>query len=386
MHPELRDLVDRPGWEHAATLAAMSAGDQAAPAEAVERAEAWLDFAERNQVGPLVAHALRGALPSGHPAAARAAKVHARSADRMRILLGELDRIADRLAGDGIAVVALKNAGIARGIYPCAACCPMGDIDVLIDRDRFVDAHRLMLDGGYQLASRSSIEPADLEHGLASGGTEYLLESGGHEVWVELQWRPVAGRWIRRDQEPAAADLLARSVEIPGTQARLLAPEDNMVQVALHTAKHSYVRPPGLRLHTDVDRLARLAAPDWDRVAAMVEALQTTTAVYVSLAMARALLGAPVPEAILDRLAPAGWKTRVLLAAIRRAGVFEPGEAKLSRPEMMLFHALLYDDARGLLASALDTEPASVMRLGALPGNLRRGARRLTDLVRRYER
>jgi hypothetical protein len=52
----------------------------------------------------------------------------------------------------------------------------------------------------------------------------------------------------------------------------------------------------------------------------------------------------------------------------------------------MLFHALLYDDARGLLASALDTEPASVMRLGALPGNLRRGARRLTDLVRRYER
>src|SRR5690606_18100028 len=111
---------------------------------------------------------------------------------------------------------------------------------------------------------------------------------------------------------------------IPGTAARLLSPEDNMIQVALHTAKHSYVRAPGLRLHTDVDRLARLAAPDWDRVAAMVEALQTTTAVYLSLAMARALLGAPVPPAILDRLAPPPWKTRVLVAAIRRAGVFEP--------------------------------------------------------------
>src|SRR5690606_34947470 len=137
---------------------------------------------------------------------------------------------------------------------------------------------------GYQLASRSIVEPADLERGLASGGTEYVRHIGGHEVWIELQWRPVAGRWIRRDQEPAAAELLARSVAIPGTAARLLSPEDNMIQVALHTAKHSYVRAPGLRLHTDVDRLARLAAPDWDRVAAMVEALQTTTAVYLSLA------------------------------------------------------------------------------------------------------
>jgi len=55
----------------------------------------------------------------------------------------------------------------------------------------------------------------------------------------------VAGRWIRPDQEPGAEELLARSISIPGSAARLLAPEDNLLQIALHTAKHSYVRAPG---------------------------------------------------------------------------------------------------------------------------------------------
>ncbi len=370
-------------------LEAMAAGDRALRVERLRREAkgreaAFFAFGQRNRIGPIVAHALLEAFPDA-PARDEWRALHDASLHRMQVLLAELDAVAARLAREDIRLVALKNAGIARGIFPCAGCCPMGDLDVLIDRARFREAHRLVEECGFRLASRSVVEPADLELGLESGGTEYVKESSGEEVWFELQWRPIAGRWIRADQEPAGTELLARSVPIPGTEIRLLEPTDNMLQVALHTAKHSYVRAPGLRLHTDVDRLAYHAPPDWDAVVRRARALSVTTATYLSLAMAAALLDARVPRSALDALEPPAWKRRVLAGWIRRADVFEPDAPKFRRPEMMVFHALLYDDARGLASSALATPPGE-LRLSNLPAIAGRGARRIADLARRYQR
>ena len=45
---------------------------------------------------------------------------------------------------------------------------------------------------------------------------------------------------------------------------QILSPEDNLLQVALHTAKHSYVRAPGFRLHSDVDRIVCFQEINWN--------------------------------------------------------------------------------------------------------------------------
>lgn len=335
----------------------------------------------RNRVAPIVAHAEReaGIIRSDFH------QVHERSMSRMRVLLLEVDIISKSCANEGIRIVALKNAGIARGIYPCQACCPMGDADLLVERERFREAHNIMLGCGYAHASRASVEPAVLELGIASGGTEYFKKIGSEEVWIELQWRPIAGRWIRKDQEPDGAEMIRRSVPVPGTDVRLLDPSDNMLQVCLHTAKHSYVRAPGIRLHTDVDRLVAFAPPDWDRVVVMACELGVKTPVYFSLVCSAELLGTPVPMKVLETLAPAAWKRRLVMGWLRKLDFFEPDEKKFSRLGMMVFHALLYDDFRGLSASVLDTEPDK-LGLKYLPGNIARGTRRMLDLATRYQR
>lgn len=375
-----------------ATLAAMAATDRPGRLEAIRRVvapdryDAWLDFAERNRVEAIVAHALLDLAGRG-AVGGRAAAIHDAATARMKVLGDALDRVAARFAGEGIRVVALKNAGIARGIFPCPGCCPMGDVDTLIDRARFRDAHRLILEEGFDLASRApDVEPADLEHGLGSGGTEYRALIDGHEVWFELQWRAIAGRWIRKDQEPETPALLARSVAIPGTDIRLLHPDDNMLQVCLHTAKHTYVRAPGLRLHTDVDRLTTFTPPRWDALVAEARARTIATPVYFSLALARALLDTPIPDDVLLALAPPRWKRDLVVGWLRRIDVFEPDQRKFRRPDMMVFHALLYDSAGGLLASALDTEPSQLARPAAYPALLRRGVGRMRDLMTRYAR
>lgn len=340
-------------------------------------------FAERNGVAGPAVHELveRGILSKRSKEWLR---LHEGVAKKTATLMQELDSIGATMDGCGIDVVALKNAGIARALFPCRGCCPMGDVDVLIERDRFLDAHHLVLELGYQLASRGTVEPADLQQANRSGGAEYHKVVDGQDVWLELQWRPIAGRWIRRDQEPDGAELIARSRPIEGTKVRILSPVDNMIQVCLHTAKHSYVRAPGIRLHTDVDRLVAYDPPDWKDVVAMASRLRVKTPVYFSLALAAALLETPIPEWVLEALSPPRWKVELVTRWLQAVDVFEPHEKKFSRPGMMVFHALLYDDFPGLVASVAGTDPDHI-GMRDLPANIRRGLRRMYDLATRYQ-
>jgi hypothetical protein len=303
-----------------------------------------LQFATRNEIVPHIGHY---ADPTAAP---EWAACHAQVKTRIKSYLRELDEVARTLAQHGIRLVALKNAGIARGIYPCPGCCPMGDLDVLVERRHFRRAHAQMLELGYALEFRSELEEANLQAAEEGGGAEYwkLLPSG-EKLWFELQWRPVAGRWIRPDQEPSAEELMARSMPIPGTDVRLLAPEDNLLQVCLHTAKHTYVRAPGFRLHTDVDRIVNRQIIDWDLFLRRVTALQVKTACYFSLAIPQCLFHTPIPAQVLDRLRPARWKTRRMTRSIAQAGLFDPDQPKFGRLGYVAFNGLLYDNLSGLL-------------------------------------
>jgi hypothetical protein len=223
-----------------------------------------------------------------------------------------------------------------------------------------------------------------MEEAFEAGGTEYRKEIDGEEVWFELQWRPVAGRWIRADQEPSGAELITSAEQVEGSKVLIIEPTANLLQVALHTAKHTYVRAPGLRLHTDVDRIVEYQQPDWDEFVSWVHRLEVLTAVYFSLAIAKAFFETPIPEQVLRALRPPFWKRQVMARWLERCDIFEPNESKFNRLEMIGFHALLYDDTAGLAASAFDTDKDH-LTLREMPRNLRRGVTRVTDLLTRYE-
>ncbi|MBN1426805.1 MAG: nucleotidyltransferase family protein [Anaerolineae bacterium] len=312
--------------------------------------EAIFDLAQTNQVAPQIAHALLDTLGDKTPS--HWYDIHESNHKRLAAYLAELDTIAAGLAAEGITIVALKNGGIARGIYPCPGCCPMGDLDTLVELRHFRQAHNTILSQGYQLQFRSALEENDIEAAIAQGSAEYCkILPDGEKLWVELLWRPVDGRWIRPDQEPRAEEFIARSISIPGTAVRLLSPEDNLLQVCLHTAKHTYVRAPGFRLHTDVDRIVCRQTVDWDVFLKRAIALQVKTAVYFSLAIPAALFDTPIPQPVLAALKPAAWKEHVLTNRLNKAGLFNPHEKKFGKLGYIVFNMLLYDDLAGLMRS-----------------------------------
>jgi len=289
----------------------------------------------------------------------------AEMAERISEYMAELDKTAALLAEYDIPMLALKNSGIARSLYPHPGASPMGDIDVLVQKQNFRQAHDILVSHGYIMKFRSPLEEENLDLAEQGGGAEYSVQlPSGRHLWFELQWRPVAGRWIRPDQEPDASVLVQRSVSIPGSRAQLLSPEDNLLQVSLHTAKHSYVRAPGFRLHTDVDRIVRACPIDWDLFSARVEELQVRTAVYFSLAFAQELLGTPVPVAVLSRLAPAHWKIRLISAWLQRVGLFDPDGPKWGQLGYIVFVSLLYDDLGGFMAGVFPSREVIAERHG----------------------
>ncbi len=306
------------------------------------------EMAKKNRVESIVAHTLINTLGRDN-VPTHWVKAHDENFNRISAYLAELDYIADKLTDKDIPLIVLKNGGIARGIYPCPGCCPMGDLDVLVEKKYFQKAHQVLLNHDYHFEFRSSLEEPDIKAAEENGGAEYWkILTNGNKLWFELQWRTVAGRWIRPEQEPSTEDLMKRSVLLSGTSVRILSPEDNLLQVALHTAKHSYVRAPGMRLHTDVDRIVRYQSIDWNVFLKHVLGLQVKTAVYFSLAIPKTLFGTPIPDEVLVRLKPPAWKMKLISGWLKKAGLFNPDERKFGKSRYILFNILLYDDFNGL--------------------------------------
>ena len=273
---------------------------------------------------------------------------------RIGSYMKELEKVASLLKTFDIDLIALKNSGITMGLYPYFGACPMGDVDVLVSKSRFREAHDILTKNGYTLKFRSPLEEDNIVAAEQGGGGEYsvIMEDGEH-LWFELQWRPVAGRWIQPEQEPSTDELISRSMEITESSVRLLSPEDNLLQVALHTAKHTFVRAPGFRLHTDVDRIVSTLDIDWNLFVSRVENLKVKTAVYFSLDMAKSLLGTPVPAEVLDKIRPSFWKVAIMNKWLDKVGIFEPDARKWTKPGYIVFVSLLYDDFSDFLTGVI---------------------------------
>lgn len=256
-------------------------------------------------------------------------------------------QICSLMADNGITMVVLKNGGIMQDMVEDPAACPMEDIDSLVKKSDFKKAHQILIDNGFLFKFRSEFEEEDLEAAFRDGSTEYRIDTPeGKKMWFELAWRAVAGRWIRRDLEPDADALIENAYFAPGTKVGILSAEDNLLQVSVHTAKHSYVRAPGLRLHLDVERIVAHKEINWKLFLEKVEAAHVKTSTYYSLYLAKMLFDTPVPREVLDHLYPGKRKDKRILKLISKAGLLHPKKRKFSKMEFLRFQTSLYDSFR----------------------------------------
>jgi len=262
-------------------------------AGATERGVDWHELfrlAEEHGVLPLVARNL-GAHARGLPTVIEQQFRSAYEANVRRNLrfASELGRITDYLAGKHLRAVPYKGPVLAESIYGDLALRSFSDLDFLISPADFERAKLALADLGYRPAEE--LTPA-VERFWLRNGYERSFDSAAGTNLVELQWGVLPYFYA---VELAIDDLLARSsrTSVGGREVSCLSPEDSLLVLCVHAAKHLWTR---LIWVCDIAETLRTQNIDFTLMLPQAQSLGILRIMGVSFWLAEHLLRADLPR------------------------------------------------------------------------------------------
>jgi hypothetical protein len=208
-----------------------------------------------------------------------------RISQQLRELLAAFDKA-------GLPVIVLKGAYLAEHVYENRAQRFMLDIDLLVLPDTLRAVQVLLQDLGYH-GQLKALTPLD---------NECPFGRPGAPATVDLHWNLTYAV-----KEPSIDDASlwerSESVQFEGSPAKVLSPEDLLLHLCMHASYH-HEFGGGLRMVLDVAVLCNRVgqALDWGTVVRQAAAWRWDRGTYLCLLLARDMLGAPVPEAVLADL------------------------------------------------------------------------------------
>lgn len=235
---------------------------------------ALVSLAAFHRVAPLLARAL----PQPELAA------YARSLlPRTLLLTGELARLLKDWQSQGIAAIPFKGPGLAVQLYGDPALRHFDDLDILVRPADFPAAKAHLLACGYQFREAHPFHET------------FSQSRSGIESVVEVHWD------VMDEDFPVCFDLpgiWARRVPftLGGASTFAFAPEDLLLLLCAHGSRHLWFR---LQWVCDVAQLLRrFPALDWAVILECARQAGARRSLFLGLAVAHDLLGAPLPPEI----------------------------------------------------------------------------------------
>lgn len=229
--------------EYALVLACLRARfDDAAIDAVVEAAGAGVDptrlmcTARRHRLGGVVMKVLRDAGVGEDRMATGVAGDAARVAMRGLLQAGALTRVLDLLRTAGIVPLALKGTTLAASIYRDVGVRPSGDVDLLLRSEDLMSARTLLIDVGFRPDPPMSDAEASVY--LGDGFAYSFIDD---EDGVEIEVHPsLAHRAFKYAPDMEGVWERAVPVSIGGRDVLTLSPEDLMLFLCVHGAKHEW--------------------------------------------------------------------------------------------------------------------------------------------------
>ena len=297
------------GQELLVGLLRVDSSDPALPA-----AEDWpavLEAAERHGLKPYLLHRLRSrpsspAVPDFVEADLRRAYLLNLTVNLRRFHIAA--QALRALAAAAVPTIVLKGGYLAETVYGNPALRVMCDIDVLVRREAIPAAAEALASAGFAAEEhRLYPPPPDVN--------EFHFRHRPSRMLLELHWDLINTEYpFRLDSDSVWS--AAVPAKIAGAEALALAPPDLLCHLAVHAGIHSFGLGP--KALVDVAETIERLSPDWPALADRARRFRCVRPVWLTLILARRLLGAAVPEAVLEDLRPPGPSEELVAAACER--------------------------------------------------------------------
>lgn len=289
------------------------------------------DLADRHGTRPLLHQALvdvEDAVPAAEMSALQ--QSYETNLHKALFLSRELIRIVDRLSAAGIEVMPYKGLALAELAYGDIALRQAGDIDLLIRPRDFPRIRHAVCQLGYM--PRLNLSPAE-ERAYLQSGYECAFDGAAGPNLLEVQWA-IQPRFYAIDFDMSGLFRRAAAVTVAGHAMKTPSPEDLLLILSAHAAKHGWGRLIWL---CDIARVMSQPNLNWNWIGSEARALGIVRIVQVSMLLANRLLGTAIPPA-----AQANFREdRATLALVDEIESHIASEATFNVESFAYFHFMM---------------------------------------------
>jgi len=231
-----------------------------------------------------------------------------------------LERALATLASAGIEAMLLKGAGLAVSVYGSFGNRPMGDLDLLVRPEDALRARDALVANGWVWPHDPALDDFYEEHCHLAPIFDASRTGASIELHVDLfpKGHPfgfgAGAMWQDR-----------RSVKVGAQETWIPSPHHQLLHAVIHFAWSHRLSGSAWNTFRDVDALAASDQIDWETFVELARGAGAGSCAYWTLALARALGAAEVPDGVLERLQlPLTSMTRGLVARHVVAGLVTP--------------------------------------------------------------
>lgn len=231
--------------------------------------------------------------------------MYARTWMQNRQMFTELEGIAAAFEQADIPVVLLKGACFALTLYEDIGLRPMGDLDILVPKEKFPRALQVAQAQGYENllpdAAPGLRELLNHEVLLQKQGISFALEVHHSLVADKTYTYAVPVDWFWAQTEP----LTGADIGLSFGTLRMLSPEAQLLYAASHAMlQHGGQKSP-LRWFFDIDQLIRLYQPrlDWDLLLTQARSFEWGSALAAALRETGDYFDTPLPNDVRQKIA-----------------------------------------------------------------------------------
>ncbi len=271
-------------------------------------------LAERHRLVPLLYRHLDEVCPSSVPGKVLdALRVSSeRTAGRNLFLMWQLLELLDAFKAEGIEAIPFKGPALAVALYRNVALRPFDDLDLFVRKSDLPNIRAILTARGfrpvYTFSGRQDAHYQDSNCELC-----YLDEA--RRIAIDLHWG-ITPEYFSIFFEPQEWWERASVITLGDREVMALSPEDLLLYLCIHGAKHTWNR---LLWLSDIAELIE-SSPTlrYDQVVERASARHLTRMLLLGVALSRDLLGVTLPESINAELAR-DQAIPLLVAGVKRA-------------------------------------------------------------------